>query len=115
MTQVSRHNIERRRGDTYPVRLFITNNNAPFNISGAALSLTVNTSAAPVGGVPAPEFTLTGTIVDPSGGVVEFAPSAAQADQTPATYYYDVQLTTSGGAILTVVSGKWIVEQDITK
>ena len=46
---------------------------------------------------------------------MEFAPSAVQADQTPASYFYDVQMTDSGGAKRTVVAGKLKFVQDITK
>lgn len=106
--------IVRFRGDTYPVRFHCEQDDEDFDISGCSFSLTVNALRNPTG-TDAPEFALTGTIVDAAGGIVHFEPSAAQADQTPGRFWYDVQMTDASARILTIAKGEWIVEQDVTK
>lgn len=106
--------LERYRGDTYPIRVEVKEDGEPLDIAGSTFKLTVHDKRNPVA-EPA-EFELTGVIVPPSSdGVVEFSPTALQADGTPDTYYYDVEMTTSGGAILTLGKAKYTVIQDVTK
>lgn len=60
-------------------------------------------------------YQLTGTILDATAGRVEFAPSALQADQTPGTYYYDLQMVDGVGRKRTIALDKYVYTQDITK
>ncbi len=106
--------LERRRGDTYADRFTLKQDGAALDITGAAFLMTVNSEKTPADQTNE-LYQIAGAIVDAAGGVVEFAPSAVQADQTPASYFYDVQMTDSGGAKRTVVAGKLKFVQDITK
>ena len=106
--------LERRRGDTFADRFTLKQDGVALDVTGASFLMSVNTEKAPADNANQ-LYQLTGTIVDAAGGVVEFAPSAVQADQTPAGYFYDVQMTDSGGAKRTLVAGKLKVVQDITK
>ena len=58
---------------------------------------------------------LVGVITNAAGGLVEFPLSAPDANLTPKTYYYDMQMTDSGGKVRTVCAGMWIVKQDVSK
>jgi hypothetical protein len=87
---------------------------AAVNISGFSFLLTVDPDANPTTDTNN-LFELTGTIDDAPNGLVSFAPSAVEADQTPETYFYDIQMTDAGSAIRTIAKGKYVVTQDITK
>lgn len=107
--------LERRRGDTFADRFTIKENAVALDITGASFLLTVNTEQEPADAVNQ-VFQLTGTITDAPGGKVEFAPSALEADQDPnVDFFYDIQMTDSGGAITTIAGGKYSFKQDITK
>lgn len=108
-------NIERYRGDTVPDQFTIKDSaGAVVNITGFTFLLSVNTEAKPTD-VTNQVYQLTGTITDAPNGKVEFAPNASEADQTPGTYYYDVQMIDGASAKSTIVIGKYKYIQDITK
>lgn len=107
--------ITRVRGDTHAMQFTIKDSaGAAVNVTGFSFLLTVD---------PAPDpsdalnnlFQLTATLVDAVNGVIEFAPTAMEADQTPNTYFYDLQMTDAGSAIRTIAKGKFIFTPDITK
>jgi len=107
--------LARRRGDTFAHVFTITDGaGAPIDITGHSFALTVDPSAAPAD-ASANLFAITGAIIDAPAGKVSFAPDVAQADQTPGTYHYDVQMTDAGGRIRTIAAGKYKIVQDITK
>ncbi len=108
-------NITRKRGDTAADVFTLTDS------AGAALDITSFSFLLTVGSLEDPPdansqlYQLTGTILDALNGVVEFVPSAANADQDPETYFYDVQMTDAAARIKTIEKGEYIYEQDITK
>ena len=107
--------LSRRRGDTYGDEFAIkTELLAVVDITGYSFVLTVDPSKAPEDAANN-LFTVVGAITDAPNGVVEFAPDAAQADQTPGKYYYDLQMTDTSGAIRTIDSGIYAFVQDISK
>jgi len=107
--------IERYRGDTFANIFRITDSlGDPIDITGYSFALTVHTDRTPTSVQP-PLFTLAGTLVSPLNGTVQFAPNTTQANQEPGTYFFDIQMTDNTGAIQTVVVGKYIFRQDITK
>lgn len=108
--------IERKRGDTYADEFTVTSETtgAAIDITGYTFLLTVDPSKAPAN-ADANLYSLTGVITNAAGGVVEFAPSAVQADQTPGDYWYDVQMTDTSSRIRTIASGQYKYVQDITK
>ena len=106
--------LERRRGDTFADRFTLKQNGAALDIAGATFLMSVNSEKTPAD-TANQLYQVTGVIVDAAGGIVEFAPTTGDADQTPGTYFYDVQMTDSGGAKRTVVAGKLKYIQDITK
>lgn len=106
--------ITRYRGDTYPDEMsIVTSAGAAQNITGFTFVMTLNRDEFPTDATNQ-VYQLNGTITDAANGLVEFAPSAVQADQV-GTLYYDVQMTDAGGAIKTIQTGKYIYLQNITK
>ncbi len=105
----------RRRGDTFADQFTLKDvSGSPIDITGFSFLMTVDPSPTPPDAM-SNLFQLAGTITDAANGVVEFAPTVMQADQTPSTYFYDIQQTDAGSAIRTIVVGDYIIEQDITK
>ena len=107
--------ITRKRGDTYGIEFAITDSSGTaIDVTGYTFLMTVDTSKAPTNS-DNNVFQLTGTITDAAAGLVEFAPTALQADMTPGTYFFDCQMTDDTGRIRTIDSGKFKIVQDITK
>ncbi len=107
--------ITRKRGDTYSEVVTVTDTaGAAIDITGYTFKLTVDPEKAPATAANN-LFSITGTILSAAAGTVEFAPSALQADQTPGTYYFDIQLVDGAGRIRTIALDKWVVTQDISK
>jgi len=106
--------ITRHRGDRAAYGVIITDNlGAVKDITGWAFTLTVNAVENPV--AEAVLFAATGTITGATIGEVEFPFSANDADQTPGTYFYDIEAQDAASLPDTLAKGKWIVLQDITK
>jgi hypothetical protein len=104
--------IEWARGDSSTREITIG-----VDITGAAFLLTVNTvlnpTVSPAFGTQL--FQVVGAIFDAPGGIVHFTPLVTDTDVAPGRYFYDVQMTDSGGAISTIIKGTCRILQDITK
>ncbi len=106
--------ISRVRGDTFPFVVAVKDEDGvAVDITASTFILTVDPSAAPVDDTNN-LFQIAGVIVSGPAGTVSFTLTTPDADQTPATYYFDIQMT-SGSAIRTIMKGKWKVVQDLTK
>lgn len=107
-------NLTRRRGDTYPIDLSVVDTEgSPVDITGATFKLTVSSEEAPTD-TTGQLFQVAGSIVNAAAGTVTFAPSASNTDAV-GTYYYDIEMTDDAGVITTLVTGEFILLQDITK
>jgi hypothetical protein len=109
-------NISRHRGDTFPIILYLTDEDTgrPFPIPGGSTFLfTVNGNASPTDASDQ-VFQSVGEIVNASLGSVRFPVDPAAADIL-GTFYHDAQMTGPTGLIRTVDHGEYVVEQDITK
>ena len=114
--------IARKRGDTAPDKITVLDPEAatpgtPLDVTGFAFKLTVNTEQDPD---PTPPIgvelvSITGTLIDPVNGVVEFPWSSGEADQVPEEYFYDIEQTDVAGKILTIAKERYIFQQDVTK
>lgn len=107
--------IKRKRGDTYgnEFQVISETTGLAINISGYSFLMTVDPDDDPPGS-GANVFQLTGTITDAANGLVEFAPNPTQADNL-GSFFYDVQMTDGSGRIRTILDGRYILVQDITK
>ena len=82
-------NVNRSRGDTHPFKIQLKVGGKPYPVTGFTFLLTVDTAEAPLN-ADNNLFSNAGVLTDAVAGKLEFAISTANADQTPATYYYDV-------------------------
>lgn len=107
--------ITRFRGDTVADQFTVKDAaGVVVNITGFSFIMTVNTLKAPPD-VSTQLFSVAGVITNPTGGVVEFRPTVANASQLPGKYYFDIQMTDAGGKIQTLCVGSYTFKQDITK
>ncbi len=117
--------ICRKRGDTAPDKITVLDSEstatpkAPLNITGFSYKLTVNTERdpEPVGPpiIGTELASITGTITNPTGGVVEFPWTPTQANQLADTFWYDIEQVDAGGKVKTIAKNKYIFFQDIGK
>lgn len=108
--------ITRKRGDTYADEFEVISEITGVVIditTGYTFLLTVDPEKAPTTATNN-VYQLTGVVTDGPNGIVEFAPSAVQADQL-GSYYFDVQMTDPTGRIRTIDDGKYKYIQDVTK
>lgn len=91
---------------------FVDDAGDPIDWTGASAKLVVDPDPAP-DNTDNNLFEIAGVIAAPLTGVIVFTPSKANSLQTPGVYFYDVQVTLSGGEHVTVATGQWTVEADI--
>ena len=108
-------NITWGRGDSSARGFTIkTNAGAVIDIDGFSFKLTVNSEKDPLT-TTNQKFTIVGAITDAPNGKVAFSPTVINTDIEPGTYFYDIEQTDGSGAISTLIIGKCIIIQDITK
>lgn len=107
--------LEYGRGDSFSYTWTLKDSTGTeIDITGYSFKLTVNQSFDPSDQTEE-LFSIDGVIVDAVNGKVSFSPSATDTNQEPNTYYYDIQITDSGGRIRTALISRFTVTQDITK
>ena len=106
--------ICRKRGDTKTMTFRLKVNGVVQDITDDTFLLTVNRDKEPAD-TTNQLFQLAGTIVSASGGLFSFQPADDQPVD-PGSYFYDIQwLEDVANEKLTILAGKYVVEQDITK
>lgn len=103
------------RGDS-DAKGFVVQDSAgvAIDISGFTFELTVNSEKNPADQVNE-QFTVSGVIGSGPAGTVSFAPTTANTDITPGIFFYDIEQTDGSGRIKTIIKGKCVIVQDITK
>lgn len=109
------HNIEYGRGDSFERLITITDSDQlPVDITGCTFSLTVDERENP-DDLSTQMFVVSGTIIDAVNGKVEFAPTSTNTGIDPKTYFYDIEMVSASSRKRTLIKGKFIIVQDITK
>ena len=103
--------IERHQGDTWPIRIEVTDEyGVPVNVTGTTSEFVVDErKSPPAGDVSTQKFSLPGVIVDGLGGIIEYTPTAPAAAIAQRAYYYKAKLIAAGGAKITVASEVYTV------
>lgn len=106
--------ITRRRGDTKPIVFRFTESGVAMDLGGCSFLMTVDPAKDPADDTKN-ILQMSGTAL--TDGRVKFDMTELEADITPGTYYYDVQITDADGKISTPEDGcgKFKIIQDITK
>lgn len=113
---VSIIDLERYRGDTFPPQFqIVKSDGSPQNITGYTFKFAVNIDSEP-GDETDEVFRVNGVLVDPSNGIFQFEPSAANMDLDPTVdYYYEVEQTDAASKLRTIIRGRLVISQDIIK
>jgi len=109
--------IHRRRGDTDPYQIVVTDaDDEPMDITAATFVLAVNSEEEPTDATEPPQiFTSVGSIIGLAiNGRVDFPISSDDADNVGA-YYYEIEMTSAAGKDKTIQGGRFIMTQDIAK
>lgn len=111
--EVTETAICRKRGDTFPIEITVSdvNTGLPLDITGNTFTLSVSPENAPA--VANYTFQSTGSILVAVDGTVSFAISAANADNV-GIFYFDVEMV-AGTFKTTIMGGTFEFNQDITK
>lgn len=101
------------KDDTFEgVEFILEENGSPIDLTGASirmmLKLTPQDDAALTVFTPSDGLTIT----DAVNGIFQFDEQVISVDA--GEYFYDIEVTDSGGKVTTYVSGRWIICQDIT-
>ena len=105
-------NIRRRRGDTALIRVPVEDyDGSALNNAGATFKLTVDPEEAPADDANN-VFQAVGAIADAALGLVDFV---VPGDNDPGGYFYDVEMINAAGKKETILAGRYIITQDITK
>lgn len=106
--------IVRYRGDTWPIRMTVLEDDQPMDITGCSFTLTVDSKKSPTDDATN-LFQLTGTIEgDPVDGIVIFEPSENDVDRV-GKFYYDLQVEDTSSKKRTIAKNRFTLVQDITK
>lgn len=102
------------RNDTWQGLVFnIVANGVPVDLTGAAVKISFRRHSKD----NSVEDTRTGAgqaaVTDGPNGEITFY--GYVVTYVAATYYYDLQVTTSGGDVITYVAGTWTIIEDVTK
>ena len=105
MLKINGTTISLTRGDTARIELGITQGGETYDYSADTVLFTVKQSTMQ------PDYLIQKTVTD---GVIYIAPADTET-LAYGTYCYDVQLTTSGGDVCTVITpSKFVVEPEVT-
>lgn len=114
MPQPTIVDITRRRGDTTPIELSVTDeNDVAVDVTGFSFALTVDPSDRPSDSTNN-LFSVAGTITDGPNGLVEFPLTVSEANNVGG-FFYDIQQTDAAGNDSTIAIGRFTFKQDITK
>lgn len=107
-------NLEIFRGDTKSYNLtFVDDDGAAIDLTNATIYFTVKTSPTVVDASASIQKIVT-SHTDAVNGLSQVSLTATDTNLTIGTYYYDIQLSLAAGDVITVVSGLFIVKQDVT-
>jgi hypothetical protein len=115
MENIAVVDIERRRNDTAAEEFKVLSSvtGSAIDITSYSFTLTVNQKQFPVNDDDQ-VMQISGAITDAAAGLVEFVPSAGQADRV-GSFFYDVEMIDPAGRIRTIATGRWRMVEDITK
>lgn len=112
----TRYKLTRYRGDTIAdVFLLKDRSGNPRDLTGWTFTLTVDSRSDPPDATTV-IYSISGTVLTPESlGTVEFVPTSGNANQSPGTYYYDIQAVMPDARKVTLVKSTYTYVQDITK
>lgn len=108
------------RNDTFLYEIkAVDENGDPYDFTGATFEMEVKDAIGGTGQVDitTASFTVTADADGTTAGVnnlVQIQHTAAEMNFTPGEYVYDIEMTRSDGAVITIQKGVFILEGDVT-
>jgi hypothetical protein len=107
--------IQHTRGDTFVRNLTIKEDGTPIDITGYTVVMTIKTGYE----VDDDDATLQKEVTshtDPTNGITDIVITPDEwEDIVAGEYVYDIQITTTTGAVYTPMSGVFLLTDDVTK
>ena len=101
-----RANLQRRSGDTYPIKgVIVDADKNPVDLTGAVIVLGYKNKSGSL-------VTMNGNITDATNGKFEIVPTEDSVN-TSGVFPYEIQLTDSNGYKRTIVTGTLRLDEDI--
>ena len=111
---MTRENLEALRGDTKVFNLtFKTAAGVAIDITGWSIWMTIKTAVTDTD--PGALQTKVTSHTNPTGGLSNITLTAAQTNSLSGAYYYDIQIKKADSTIETVLIGKIVFSDDITR
>jgi hypothetical protein len=116
------YNFTITRGDTVVLTLTVTQNGAVYNLTGSTVRMVAKRNPADLDAAATFNKSSPSTgiaLTDAANGIATITLSPSDTTGLPTGYkwilFYDVQVTTAGGAIFTVIDGEILVKPSITE
>lgn len=111
---VPQYNLKAMRGDTFIRSLsFVDESGTVIDITGWTIFFTAKNVLSEADAAAEVSVNVT-SHTSPTGGLTQILASAAAMTIEPGDYFYDIQIKKADGTIFTILSGKLIVETDIS-
>ena len=101
------------RGNTTPWKFVYKEDGVVFDITGATMTLTVDSLENPEDPSATAEFQITATLTDAANGAFEFRPSVANMTLDAGTYFYEVSMLDANSYITSIVVGELEITEGI--
>lgn len=98
--------LERNRGNTFADNFTIKKNDELLPLANHTFVLSINPEKEPEDNSN-DLYSINGVITSYQDSTVEFVPTPAQADQTPARYFYSLLMTDDVGRVKTIAKGAY--------
>lgn len=100
--------------DAFPFQFTLLQDGSAIDLTGSTFLLTVDPEEFPSGS-GGNLFQLSENNTPGVSGIVEFLPTQVNMDQTPSTYFYDIQWTDASGNVRTVIRGEFQIQGQVTQ
>jgi hypothetical protein len=107
------YNIVVDQGATWNLNFTVDTDGTPWNLTGYTFAMMVKESTASA--TPYLNLPTDGTVTMNSSGAVAVTVNATKMETLPAgRWYYDIELTSSGGQVTRLLEGRFIVNAQVT-
>lgn len=105
------------RGDDWNIKLTLTSENSPVDITGYSYIFTLKENIDDIDAEAALQITINASAPDDALGIIYITATNTQTNNLVANknYHYDIQQTDTGGNVQTLLIGKVKVVKDVTR
>lgn len=107
--------IRVKRGDTYTRTINLKTNDELIDATGYTIYFTVRASAPDTSDSDDSGATIAKTISGEATGIHSLELSSTDTNEDSGTYYFEFQVKNASGKIYSTITGKFIIEDDLTR